>query len=269
MHRYRQIEVRCGAALEVIKCHPRGMRKGVGREPVQKSPEEIQKANMKQAAKRLARLINANFRPGDVHVTLTYRKENRPDPQEAQKNLEDFRKAMRKKYRKAGKELRWIAVTEYKSTAIHHHMIINNINDGVFTTMDYIRELWKGRGSPKFVQLYDDAEYTQLADYLIKETEKTFRDPDSPVKQRYSCSRNLVQPKVTRKDKQIKGDWEQDPKPRKGYYIVKDSLYNGVDKLGYPYQSYIMVKLDPKEEDWPSNELKPIRRRRKRVHRKC
>ena len=74
MHRYRQIEVRCGAALEVIKCHPRGMRKGVGREPVQKSPEEIQKANMKQAAKRLARLINANFRPGDVHVTLTYRK---------------------------------------------------------------------------------------------------------------------------------------------------------------------------------------------------
>ena len=50
MHRYRQIEVRCGAALEVIKCHPRGMRKGVGREPVQKSPEEIQKANMKQAA---------------------------------------------------------------------------------------------------------------------------------------------------------------------------------------------------------------------------
>lgn len=269
MHRYRQIEVRCGAALEVIKCHPRGMRKGVGREPVQKSPEEIQKANMKQAAKRLARLINANFRPGDVHVTLTYRKENRPDPQEAQKNLEDFRKAMRKKYRKAGKELRWIAVTEYKSKAIHHHMIINNINDGVFTTMDYIRELWKGRGSPKFVQLYDDAEYTQLADYLIKETEKTFRDPDSPVKQRYSCSRNLAQPKVTRKDKKIKGDWEQEPKPREGYYIVKDSLYNGVDKLGYPYQSYIMVKLDPKEEDWPSNELKPIRRRRKCVHRKC
>lgn len=263
MHRYRQIEVRCGAALEVIKCHPRGMRKGVGREPVQKSPEEIQKANMKQAAKRLARLINANFRPGDVHVTLTYRKENRPDPQEAQKNLEDFRKAMRKKYRKAGKELRWIAVTEYKSKAIHHHMIINNINDGVFTTMDYIRELWKGRGSPKFVQLYDDAEYTQLADYLIKETEKTFRDPDSPVKQRYSCSRNLVQPKVTRKDKKIKGDWEQEPKSREGYYIVKDSLYNSVDKLGYAYQRYVMVKLAPTEADWPSNEIKERPKRRR------
>lgn len=269
MHRYRQIEIRCGAALEVVKCHPRGMRKGVERQPIQKSPEEIRDANMKQAAKRLARLINANFRPGDLHVTLTYRKENRPDPPEAQKNLEKFREALRNKYRKAGKELRWIAVTEYKNKAIHHHMIINNINDGVLTTADYIRKLWKGRGSPKFVQLYEDAEYTQLADYLIKETEKTFREPDSPVKQRYSCSRNLVKPKVTRKDKQIKGDWEQDPKPRKGYYIVKDSLYNGVDKLGYPYQSYIMVKLDPKEEDWPSNELKPIRRRRKRVHRKC
>ena len=269
MHRYRQIEIICGAALEVIKCHPRGMRKGTKRQSVQKTPEAIREANMRQSARHLARLINANFRPGDLHVILTYRKENRPDRQQAKDNLDKFREAMRRKYKKAGKELRWIAVTEYKSKAIHHHMIINNVNDGVQTTADYIRELWRGRGSPKFVQLYDDAEYDQLADYLIKETEKTFREPDSPEKQRYSCSRNLAQPKVTRKDKQIKGDWEQDPKPRKGYYIVKDSLYNGVDKLGYMYQRYIMVKLDPKEEDWPSNELKPIRRRRKRVHRKC
>lgn len=264
MHKYRKIEIVCGAVLEVIKCHPRKMRKGVERQPVPKSPEEIRTANMRQAAKRLARLINANFRPGDLHVTLTYRKENRPDPKEAQKNIKSFLGALRRRYKKAKKELRYIVVTEYKNKAIHHHLVTNNVNDGTLTTMDYIRELWRGRGSPKAVQLYDEGEYSQLADYLIKETEKTFRDPDSPVKQRYSCSRNLVQPKVTRKDKKIKGDWEQDPKPRKGYYIVKDSLYNGTDKLGYPYQSYIMVKLAPTEADWPSNELKerPPKRRR-------
>ena len=44
------------------------------------------------------------------------------------------------------------------------------------------------RGNPKFVQLYDTGEYSQLADYLVKETEKSFRREDSSVGQRYSSS---------------------------------------------------------------------------------
>lgn len=264
MHRYRQIEIKGGAVLEIIKCHPRSMRKGETRQQIkEKSPEEIREANRRQAARKLARLLNANFRPGDLHVILTYRKDNRPDPLQAQENIKKFIDAMRRRYKKAKKVLRWVVVTEYKNKAIHHHLIVNNINDGTLTTADYIRDLWRGRGSPKFVQLYDDAEYDQLADYLIKETEKTFREKDSPVKQRHSCSRNLVQPKITRKDKKVKGDWEQDPKPRKGYYIVKESLYNGVDKLGYAYQRYVMVKLAPTEADWPSNEIKERPKRRR------
>ena len=72
-------------------------------------------------------------------------------------------------------------------------------------TAAMVRELWavrRGqdgiRGNPKFVMLYDSGEYSQLADYLIKETERTFRDEDSAVKQRYSCSRNLTKPKKDR-----------------------------------------------------------------------
>ena len=115
--------------------------------------------------------------------------------------------------------------------------------------------------------LYEDAEYAQLADYLIKETDKTFRDSDSPVKQRYSCSRNLVRPKVTRKDVKTTKGWEKDPKPWKGYYIKKDSLYNGFDKMGYEYQTYTMVKLNPSDTDWPSDDLQPVKRKRRK--RKC
>ena len=40
----------------------------------------------------------------------------------------------------------------------------------------------------------DSGEYSELASYLIKETEETFREEDSPFKQRYSCSRNLITP---------------------------------------------------------------------------
>ena len=100
--------------------------------------------------------------------------------------------------------------TEYERKAIHHHVILNNVNDGKQTSVDYIRKYWKKYGHPKFSPLYDDAEYSQLADYLIKETDKTFRNQDSPVKQRYSHSRNLVQPKVSRRDVKTKRGWDKD-----------------------------------------------------------
>lgn len=274
MHKYRMITYRCGAVVEIVKCYALRQRKGQERDPnvKKKTREEIQEANRRQAAKNLERLINANFRPGDLHTTLTYTREMRPDKQTAQNRLKNFLDWMRTRYRKIGKEFKYIVATEYERKAIHHHVILNNVNDGKQTSMDYIRKYWKAYGHPKFSPLYDDAEYSQLADYLIKETDKTFRDPDSPVKQRYSHSRNLVKPKVTKRDVETKWGWEKDPKPRDGYYIKKDSLYNGFDELGYEYQTYTMVKINPTEEDWPSDDLKPVRRRRcksKRVHRQC
>lgn len=247
MHRYKQITYRMGAVVEIVKCVPRGCRKGVARGP-KKTKEEIREANRKQAARRLARKIEANFKPGDLHVTLTYRKEARPSPEEAREILRGFLNKLRTEYRKHGFTLKYIHVTEYARKAIHHHLIVNWVNDGKTTTRDYIRNLWKGRGNPRYVDLYETGEYRTLADYLIKETEKTFRE--SPEKQRYGCSRNLTEPRVERRTKKTKKGWQKDPKPRKGYYILQDSIYNGFDKLGYPYQRYVMVKLNPEESDW-------------------
>ena len=251
MYRYKQIEYRCGAVLEVIRCIPRGSRKGVprSREEGTKSKEEMDRANMMQAARKLERKINANFKPGDLHVILTYRREARPEKAEAQKIVKKFLADLRGRYKKAGVPLKYILVTEYKRTAIHHHLIINAVNDGRKTTMDYIRKAWKGRGSPKFVQLYDNREYSNLAEYLIQETENTFREEDSPTKQRYSCSRNLVDPKPCSRIRKTKTGWSLEPRPRKGYYLIPDKLYNGFDRMGYPYQRYLMVRLDL-EEDW-------------------
>ena len=70
MHRYKQIEYKAGATIEVIKCIPRGCRKGADRGlGRKKTPEEMREANLRQAARKLARKINANFRPGDWHIT--------------------------------------------------------------------------------------------------------------------------------------------------------------------------------------------------------
>jgi len=38
--------------------------------------------------------------------------------------------------------------------------------------------------------------------------------------------------------------WLPDPKPMKGYYIDKDTIYNGVDPFtGRAYQKYTMVRI--------------------------
>ena len=74
MHRYKQIEYKAGATIEIVKCIPRKYRGGKGTPRAKKTREEIQEANMRQAARKLARKINANFRPGDWHVTRRRRR---------------------------------------------------------------------------------------------------------------------------------------------------------------------------------------------------
>jgi len=253
MHKYKQIEYKAGATIEIIKCIPRGCRKGVPRgQPRKKTPEEMREANMRQAARKLARKINANFRPGDWHLILTYKRECRPDQHEAKNRVKKLLDKLRDWFKRRGWNLKYILVTEYKRKSIHHHLIINQQNNGRETTVDLIRKIWKEYGHIQAVPLYEDGEYQRLADYLIKETEATFRESDNPFGQRYSCSRNLITPKPQSRLRKAK-TWKQDPKPRPGYYILPDSLYNGFDKIGYPYQRYVMVKTNPDPTDWESD----------------
>jgi hypothetical protein len=279
MPKYTHIEYTAGCVKEVINYIAKGDRKGIpgAEKPRKKTREQMQDANMRQAARHLARKLNANFRPGDWHVTLTYSGKVPPTPEEARRCLDEFIKELKKRYRKAGHVFKWVVVTEYKRTKrIHHHLIISDINAGEKeTTARMVRELWSRHGSPKFVALYDNGEYSKLADYLIKETDRTFRESREKGKQRYRCSRNLTDPKPETTPREVKGmqragvspvptPWKQEPKTRPGYYIIPDSLCNGIDKMGYPYQRYTMVKLNPTDEDWPDTKLAPAHEKGRR-----
>ena len=110
---HNRITYKAGATKEIIHCYPREDRKGAQREPIKKkTPEEIREANKRQAVRKLERLMNANFRPGDWHITLTYRKEIRPSPEEAREELKKFLTCLRRRYRKAGHELKYIVATD-------------------------------------------------------------------------------------------------------------------------------------------------------------
>lgn len=209
------------------------------------TPEDIERQNEWAAIKRLARKINANFIADDLHVVLTYRKEDRPNTEEAKKILKDFVDCLRKEYKKKKLPMKYVITTEYLNKAIHHHIIINNgIEHGV-NTMSLIRELW-AYGRPKYVPLDDSGDYKLLASYFIKETSKTFRDKNSHQGTRYSCSRNLIIPEPEVEVIEA-NTFSKTPKPYKGYYIDKNSIVEGINPVtGYRYQHYTMIKINKK-----------------------
>ena len=241
--------IKAGQTIEVTKSYTRrtGPKSKGSKEKV--TPEQMEKINELNAERKLRIKINANFGPDDIFTTLTYEKNKRPTPEQAKENIKKFINNMRKEFKKLGHALKYVNATEYKNTAIHHHVLINHIPGHDVAKM--VRDNWEF-GRPDFKFLDKTGQYKDLAHYLIKETSKTSKEnrkTNGGHKQRYSCSRNLIMPEP--KTKTVKAaKWTADPKPLKGYYIDQDTIYNGVDPFtGREYQHYTMVKLNRRGGD--------------------
>lgn len=250
---YFKTTIKAGKTIEVYKSFTKRVEGKVERgQRVKVTPEEMIRINQDNAERKLARLINANFGEGDYFITLTYQKDKRQTPEESKKAIKDLIDKIRKEYKKMGMPLKYIHVTEYKNKAIHHHMILNECPG--LNVPKIIREMWTF-GRPDYKLLDGTGQYKDLAAYLIKETAKTFKEHEDGHKQRYSCSRNLVRPvpitEVVRKAMR----WSADPKPIKGYFIDKDTVYNGVNPFtGREYQRYTMISLDAETPNWLAND---------------
>lgn len=228
-----------GNRIEVRKYHTskygaKGEKRSKRTKP---TPEQVKAYNERQAIKKLTRLIIGNFTRGDVHLTLTYTREQRPDAEGSRILLGKFLRKLRAAYRKMGYELKYIIVTEWESKSIHHHMILNSVPE----LMGLLAELWS-HGGTHITPLYADQDYEGLAKYLVKETKETFRKADNPYRQRWTASRNLKKPEE--KIEVVKADsWREEPKTPKslsdqGYALDKDSVYTGFDIFGYPFIEY-------------------------------
>ena len=230
--------------VEVERIHSgRYGKKTVPGARVKPTPEEMEKVNERNCIKKLRRKIQANFDEGDLFLTLTYRRENRPDPAESKKRIRYLLDRLRKTWKAHDDELKYIIVTEYMNVSIHHHLVLNDLADG--TGAKKVNQFWKQYGGSNTKYLYEDGNYELLAAYLVKETNKSFREKGNPSKLRYSCSRNLVTPKAKTKIIE-RDDWPEEPRVPKGCCLDKQSLFNGVNKMGYRYQYYRLLKLDRK-----------------------
>lgn len=207
------------------------------RERRKRTPEEMERQNRSNRARNIRLLILGNFKKG-WHIILTYPKEARPaTPEEAKKELAKFNRKMKRIFERAGFTYKWIAVTEIGSRgAVHHHLILEDIHTDTFATQDAVVECWKV-GRKNFTPLYVDGEYEALSDYLAKKETK-----DDIPGCKVSHSRNLIMPKV-KKEQVLRRRWQTEPRVPKGWMLVKDSLFNGINSYtGYPIQHYLLVE---------------------------
>ena len=100
----------CGETLEVEEKHTgRYGASGQKRQKRKKAtPEDIERQNQWKKERDLRRLIKWNFGKHDYWMTVTYRKGDRPTWSEMIKDIQKLIKDVRKRYRKIGKELKYI-----------------------------------------------------------------------------------------------------------------------------------------------------------------
>lgn len=239
---YRKVIYDMGVVIQIEKSMPGkygapGERRGKKRKLTQ---EDVRRQNNRNRWRRVQRLILKNFGEGDWHLILKYRPEERPDTyEEAKAHRKKFIDRMRTAYRKAGIPFKWIAVTERgkKGKVLHHHLVIQDIRRDGIDTVKLAKELWT-YGSEFFSALYEDGEYEKLAEYIVKAETK-----EEGGWCTYSRSRNLEEP-VKKVEDVPHRRWRDPPVAPKGWYVVKDSVYNGTNPVtGHPYQHYTLKKL--------------------------
>lgn len=147
------------------------------------SSEEMAEYNCLEARRKCARMVNANFRQGDLFLTLTFRE--RVDVENALRLFRNFISRLKRlRKRKGYSELKYLYVVESKRKREHIHLLINKMD----LTMKELSEVW-GLGRVMVSILEPGGDYTGLAFYITKENYKEYG-------KRWSGSRNLEKPKV-------------------------------------------------------------------------
>lgn len=256
---YVKRTTRAGRTVEVEYYYTsRYNRKGQHRADKIKPTEEAQKKiNKRQAERKLRLLINGNFSYGDYHVVLDYiRKPNTPDrsKEEMKQDIAVFLREARKLYRKNGKELKYIHVMEIgEKGARHHHLVINKLDTELLQQAWY--KAYDGHNRIKVFPLDDSGNYADLAAYLIKYTDEHRTEEDGALMgKRYNCSKNLVRPEPEYEIVTSRSYYKvsQNPQAPKGYYIIPDSIEQGItspEYYGYGWYRYTMIKLEQGGQD--------------------
>ncbi len=149
--------------------------------------------NERDAVRRAARTLNANFWQGFLLVTLKYASSRLPQSrEEAEKDVERFKRAARREHRKqTGQALRFFSVTanwspKRKAPArLHHHIVMDP------ASLDMLSACWP-EGEFYVDVIRRPGDLSALAAYLLANVQGL-----ETGKKKYSVSKNLDKPIFT------------------------------------------------------------------------
>lgn len=212
-------------------------------EPLGVTPPEQIRWQSKNDIRKLWRIIDLNFGPGDLWIMLSYPAKRRPSTEQIREDMRRFLQRLKRKYQKEGVTFKYVFSAGRGSRgAAHFHLVLPKFD------IETIRNIWADIvNEGKWVKTNFDpmsklADYELIASYIIKNSEETFYSDDPVYKKRYCMSGNIENKEV--KPKIIKAkEFRKEPPERKGYYIDKERSYSWVNKYGYLFQYTVYVKL--------------------------
>lgn len=159
------------------------------------SPERIRKHNLAAAKRKLVRLVNTNFGPQDIHLSLTYNG-TPPSFEQVQKDVHNFLRRVKRLRKKRGlSELKAIYSVEGgedgEGPRGHAHIIMNG---GI--SREELEELWaKGYANADRLQPNEQG-LAAVARYIVKSHREKNR-------RMWSCTKNLKKPKESISDTKL------------------------------------------------------------------
>lgn len=214
--------------------------------------QEQERVNQRRKEKKIERLIDANFYPNDLWVTLKYAQGTRKPYEEVKKDFEKFIRRMRSDYKKRGEEFKFIYRIEIGPRGgAHIHILLNRIMwVELLVQKNWVTDLVNLTpcqddlsGLAKYIAkaLPEDEEEGGQLSMLTKEEKKKYKP--------YGRSRNLVDPEPSVKEyskRTVRKLVEDGPKARDGYYIDKNSIETGINPFtGQSYMFYAELAIKP------------------------
>lgn len=190
-----------GAIGEKTKYWVSGEKPSRSKRVVSREVNRLEK-NETLAVRSAARVLNANFKQGDILLGLDYSEEGLMKVQEcecvdeyeryevylrAEHQMKLCLRRVKRECEKRGIELKYFAATSDMSSKtgepvrVHHHLVINR------EALEVFEEKWK-LGGVHYSVLDSNPDRTAIAEYIIKQVRK-IKDARS-----YVTSRNLVRP---------------------------------------------------------------------------
>lgn len=220
-----------------------------GRGPTREAQRRI---NERNAARKLDRLLNANFGRESLHLVCTYAGEA-PSPDVAQRLNRNYIARLRREFKREqkaglipeGEEYKWLYVIEYagpegEPKRIHHHIVCN------CRDRDACEALWVlGRCNADRLKP-DESGLIALAKYLTK----------APAgKRRTAHSRNLKPPRVYQGDKVLSR--------RRAALVLEDAAAHAREVFGAICPGCELVSCEVRRSEWVQGAYMYARLRRR------